>query len=409
MLGMVGRVGKHGRAASSGLSFNFLNGAVDNRWTYARSSNAWYMRNGLLLSAASGAPRFETDASGNPLGLLTEPQSTNLITSSNVFGGWTAAGGSVTAGTIMALESGMTGSTYADDTSTGSHGLTDNIVTVSSGTTYTGSMFAKTGTLTILQMGGKMAQFGANVWANYDLVGGTITANGTAGTYGMTSMGGGWWRCWWTAPATASGGPAFWFGGVSNNPTATRAPAYTGTSQYSYVWEAQVEAVPSTTSQIRTTGSSQTRTADSLYLALAQFPALQTSAGLAMIVKANALQLAGQFMGFSPGGFVNGATYASQSNPVDLSVVGGIGANSTGIIAVGALTKMGISYIPGGNATVATNGGTPISSASSPSVVQSYASVLSDPWSFTTTGGGHVQSVQLSTALSPAALQARTQ
>lgn len=68
------------------LDLNFLNGALDSRFTFTRASTAWaYNSSGVLTSYATNTPRFDYDpVTLAPKGLLLEEARTNLFLNSAV-------------------------------------------------------------------------------------------------------------------------------------------------------------------------------------------------------------------------------------------------------------------------------------------------------------------------------------
>jgi hypothetical protein len=64
----------------STLSLDFTTGTLDPLLTFTRSSSGTYLgSDGLVKTAGSNVARFEYDTSGNPLGLLIEGSTTNLL------------------------------------------------------------------------------------------------------------------------------------------------------------------------------------------------------------------------------------------------------------------------------------------------------------------------------------------
>jgi len=78
------------------------------------------------------------------------------------------------------------------------------LLSVTSGVSYTMSTYAKKNTNNFVQIAGGSVLFGANAWANFDLNSGVVGSVGSAATATITNVGNGWYRCTMTAPAIAT-------------------------------------------------------------------------------------------------------------------------------------------------------------------------------------------------------------
>jgi hypothetical protein len=209
----------------------------------------------VLQTAASGVARFDHNpTTGESLGLLVEEQRTNLFTYSDDFANaaWTKTNTSITANTIVAPDGTLTGDKLVENTATAVHAITQG--TVTSGTTYAFTVYAKAGERTKLQLSGMGAE-GQGFQTVYDLSTGLVTGAPSGST--MVAVGNGWYRCLLLITASATGGPIIRLrdAGGNNNYTGD---GYSGI----YIWGAQVEAGAFPTSYIATTSASVTRNAD---------------------------------------------------------------------------------------------------------------------------------------------------
>ncbi len=230
---------------------------LDPRIAFTRSSSGTYIdSSGIIQTASTDVPRLDySPTTLAPLGLLIEEQRTNLaLNSGEVLSG---IGGVVVADQITAPD-GSLADFFREDTSNGEHYAGDRVVAVTAGTTYTWSFYAKLG----LTGGARRAcvRTGGQGPANvaFDLETGIGTLIGGAISFGSSSAGNGWWRCWIVFIATGTG-PAVFRQQLSIGTNTV----YTGngTSGF-YLWGAQLEVGAFPTSYIPTVASQVTRTAD---------------------------------------------------------------------------------------------------------------------------------------------------
>jgi hypothetical protein len=168
--------------------------------------------------------------------LLLEKQSTNLLTRSEEFDSadWNKLNTTISANSIVSPDGTQNADKIVEDTSLAGHTMYQD-KSVTSGSPYTLSVFAKAGERTKLWM-----DFfgGANVGV-FDLSNGTvITTSGSGLTASIVSFGNGWYRCIITQNAVAS---TIYpnFGPTINNTTVATYQG-NGTSGL-YVWGAQLE------------------------------------------------------------------------------------------------------------------------------------------------------------------------
>lgn len=210
---------------------------------------------------------YEWDASGNPLGIRVESARTNMCVRSNQIdnASWTKGGATVTANAVNAPDGTSNADFLVEDTSTGDH-RTFNDVSLTSGTTYTFSVFLRPNGRNIVQLFWSDGVTTANVTFNVST--GVIVAQ-TAGTGTITPEGGGWYRCAVTRTAAAT---AATVAQIRLIDTGTNT-SYTGNGSSGVsIWGAQFEVGSTASSPIETFGSTVTRAVDNVSLATSAFP-----------------------------------------------------------------------------------------------------------------------------------------
>jgi hypothetical protein len=254
------------------LALDFTTAALDSRVTFTRttgSSNpATYVAStGYIASATNNQPRFDF----HPVtlackGLLIEESRTNNVLFSQVYNGgaYTFTEASAVDNSTASPDNTVTACLFSETAVTSQHSAFGNATTnVTSGTTYTQSIFAKAGTVSVIQLTFAGGGFGTSQYANFDLANGVL---GTVigGTATISPAANGFYRITFSATATASTAVAtvivvF----TNNNTTASRAPSYAGnTGSNVYLWGSQFETGAFATSYIPTTTTALTRNAD---------------------------------------------------------------------------------------------------------------------------------------------------
>lgn len=243
------------------LALDFTTANLDSRITFTRttgaSNPATYVANtGYITLATNNQPRFDF----NPVtlvcrGLLIEESRTNACRYSQDIGGanWTLTNASI--GTSVISPDGTTNmqKLVEDSSASTTHSASSPSISVTSGTTYTYSFFAKAGERTKV----RMAEANGLVNGVFDLSNGTVT-QGTAGVVSIQDYGNNVYRCIgvFTSSVTSGGSKI-----ISQLYTTSQTYTGDGTSG-AYVWGFQAETGAFATSYIPTEASALTRNAD---------------------------------------------------------------------------------------------------------------------------------------------------
>jgi hypothetical protein len=210
-------------------------------------------------TAAYYAPRFDYNPSTlAPRGLLIEEQRANLcLQSEDLSTTWTLAASSITTNAAVAPDGNLTADKVVADSTSAFHGVNQSIA-VTSGVTYTFSVYAKASGYNFLRTGFASSRFGTAV-AYFDLANGTVgTVSGVTAT--ISSAGNGWYRCSMTATCTSTGTSTH---SLIYTSQSDNQGAFTGdNSSGLFAWGAQLEAGAFATSYIPTTTTALTRNAD---------------------------------------------------------------------------------------------------------------------------------------------------
>jgi len=241
------------------------NGNGDLTWT--RASTALRTNSsGLLESMGSGVPRLSYMYGSCPA-LLLEPQRTNLALYSEQLDNvsWAKVFSSVTANSTTSPDGNTTADTFTADGSNNQHyvaGPTSG--TITSGSSYTYTIYAKKNTNNFIQLW--ISNTFGGMFANFDLNNGVVGtlgvgSGGSNPTSSITSVGNGWYRCSMTFVPTTTGVVGLLVAMTSSAST-VRAEANTLSTSV-FLWGAQLELGAYATTIIPTTTASATRVADS--------------------------------------------------------------------------------------------------------------------------------------------------
>ena len=226
--------------------------------TFTRASTGTYFNSaGTLTTAAINEARFDFNPSTLAAqGLLIEEQRTNLALQSEDFATtWTVTGATVSANATSAPSGTTTADKLQEDTSTGSHLVTQNITFTAA--SHTASIFAKKAERDWIRV---LFFDGTNTFsAFFNLNTGTVgTVTGTGATASIQNVGNGWYRCAVTATASAGSGSFAPRVALADNNS-----SYAGsTGSGIFIWGAQLELGAFATSVIPTTTTALTRSAD---------------------------------------------------------------------------------------------------------------------------------------------------
>ncbi len=265
------------------------NGNGDLTWTRA-STAVRTNSSGLLESMGSGVPRLSYMYGSCPA-LLLEPQRTNLALYSEDFtNGWSLEGLTVSSNTTTAPDGNTTADRVSETAVTDVHRVYRSAYTITSGTTYTYSLFVLKGTSRYCRLSFNQ-QGNAAVWAaaQFDLD--TLTFTSGVGIGGGTFSGAtisqlpnsSWIRI--TISASLATTSAFAFFALSNGTAISSLDSrgcnsYLGsTSNNLIIWGAQLELGAYPTTYIPTTTASATRVADSFSRSNIYTNGLITSSG----------------------------------------------------------------------------------------------------------------------------------
>jgi len=226
---------------------------TDGQLTFTRASTATRVNaSGLIETVSSGVPRLDYQGSTCPR-LLLEPQRTNLLTYSEQFdnAAWSSNG------TVVANQ-GVSPSGYTDAdlfySTTGAGKRIFNAVTITSGSAYTSSVFAKASGKSFIYFP-DVDNIANTVWFN--LSNGTFSTP-TQGTATIVDYGNGWYRCSLTTTSTSTTGYSYV---AISDASGSTSFTQNGTDGV-LLWGSQLELGAYPTSYIPTLSTSVTRVAD---------------------------------------------------------------------------------------------------------------------------------------------------
>jgi len=231
--------------------------------TFTRASSARFVGpTGLIQVASTNVPRLDYDPiTLQPLGLLIEEQRANLTAwSEDVTNAlWSKGGTGATGNTTVAPDGNSSADTLTEAAVSAQHYAYSPPGSVTSGTTYTASVFLKKGSGATapdwVAVGFLSAGFGSKGIAFNVSTGAFGVANGSlVGT--AKQYPNGWWRVSFTAAAVSAGTHAAVYIGFTNNTNTAGTPTYVGqTTSDIFIWGAQFEAGSFASSYIPTTAT----------------------------------------------------------------------------------------------------------------------------------------------------------
>ena len=261
------------------LSLNFARSkTLDPRITFSRAStsgDATYMdANGLIVTAAADEPRFDHNYDNGvvkSLGLLVEEQRTNLIRYNTKHDeSYWVNNGNNSSETINTTETSSPDGTNNATKLFGNNGVTGRQsiyqgVSVTSGTTYTFSVFLKQGQRRYASIWFDTTNISEGAYYGsasiIDLQTGTLA---TGSQTNIVPYPNGWYCCYVTATPTATGNVNMQVSVGSPNNNVSGYIANGDGSSGIYIWGHQVEAGEFPTSYIPTSAGISTRGADNV-------------------------------------------------------------------------------------------------------------------------------------------------
>jgi hypothetical protein len=242
---------------------------------FTRNTIGTYVdENGIIQTAAAGEPRYTYDpVTGEELGLLVEESRTNLHLQSQDFSTWIGDGTTPTSNSGLAPDGTNTANLIQEKAETNSHYLQKPDASVTSGTTYTFSVFLKKGSgatapdwIVLAFSGNGFPGNGAVFNIATGELGNTAVAVGQVISSGISEFPGGWYRCHVTVTADETRNSSGIIG-FNNNQNTAGLLSYAGqTTSDVYAWGAQLEAGSFPSSYIPTSGSTVTRDPDTVTL-----------------------------------------------------------------------------------------------------------------------------------------------
>lgn len=212
---------------------------------------------GLIESVSANVPRLDYTNSSCP-SILVEPQRTNtILQSENLATSWTSFRSVVTTNVTTSPSGLSNADKIAQETGNVDAGGVYQTISISNGTTYTYSFYAKAAGYNWTFA--RIIDGGTNYYVWFNLATGVVgTIQGSA-TATISNVGNGWYRCSVTFTSTGTGNQVVNY--VANADNSDQIPSPDSVKGI-YIWGSQLEAGSYATSYIPTTSASVTRNAD---------------------------------------------------------------------------------------------------------------------------------------------------
>ena len=282
----------------------------------------------------------------------------NLLTFTEQFdnAAWTKTNLTVSANNSTAPDGLVTADLFAETTATGEHNAAVSTLSVTSGTSYTASFYAKYTNRQYIIFRSNIGATGAGTFANsaFDIQNGSVFSSGSGHTCSITSVGNGWYRCIVTMTPTWTGTTGVFAIGMTTNGSTF---SYTGDAANTVlIWGAQLElGSTATTYQPITDVNSQTVALfpnATLYQDTAGTTPVTTpgqSVALALdksrgLVLGSELAVNGDFASGLTGWTAASTGTGSATAPSGALIVSGTDASNRGIISQSITTVAGRTY-----------------------------------------------------------------
>ena len=212
-----------------------------------------------LVEVIGDKPRLDYNPT-NPTcpHLLLEPQSTNLVTFSEDFSGYTTNNSSISSNVISSPDGSLSASKLIENTATAEHTIQKQ-VSVTSGNAYSISVFVKKDEISSVQFGFTGSNFASPTRSIFDIENGIITIN-VSNTASIQNYGNGWYKLKVTNTTNATGTAMLILQTIKSGQA-----NYTGDGVSGfYMWGLQWEQQTYCTSYIPTAGAIETRVVELL-------------------------------------------------------------------------------------------------------------------------------------------------
>lgn len=238
--------------------------------TFTRASAGYrFDATGKYLPAATDALRFDYHpVTLAPRGILIEGARTNLCTYGNDISNaaWTKSDVSVINNLGLSKDGTLNADYIAEAATTANHFVLPATAILATATVYTMTALARSTTRSLqIELGSP--RFGANAWANFDLINGVVGTVGASAEASIESLGNSWYRVSITATTTSAGNGTARFS-IVTGAAAAKSESYLGNGTSGvFLTFVQMEAGAGS-SYIGTTATSATRAADVLTAAV---------------------------------------------------------------------------------------------------------------------------------------------